>query len=426
MPTPTSHDAETLKGHGRLGWRDAPWAALQKIADVAALACVLRADQRRRWKQGQPAVVEHYFEDFPAVREDRRLAADFVFQEYCLRDEHGPPPQLDEFRQRFPQLVAELEARCDPQRVLAEGMPQPAVSTGLSMPDDEFPSVKGYDILRELGRGGMGVVYLAHQEGLDRFVALKMILPGPDIQADDLMRFRVEAAAISRMQHLNLVQIYGIGEHEGAPFFSLEFVDGGSLEDKLNGKPMPPREAAGLAATLARAIHAAHERGIVHRDLKPGNVLLTSDGTPKITDFGIAKRVDRGGKAQREDILGTPCYMAPEQILGKTEEIGPRTDIYALGSMLYEFLTGWPPFNAETVNDTLLQVINQPPEPPSRLQPAVPPELERICLKCLEKNPATRYPTALALAEDLERFLAHGEAGSGLFGWLRRWWSGDS
>jgi serine/threonine protein kinase len=189
---------------------------------------------------------------------------------------------------------------------------------------------------------------------------------------------------------------------------------------------MLPREAAGLAATLARAIHAAHERGIVHRDLKPGNVLLTSDGTPKITDFGIAKRVDRGGKAQPEDILGTPCYMAPEQALGKAEEIGPRTDIYALGAMLYEFLTGWPPFEAESVHDTLLQVINQPPEPPSRLQPGVPPELDRICLKCLEKNPAARYPTALALAEDLERFLAHGEAGSGLFGWLRGWWSGNS
>jgi serine/threonine-protein kinase len=392
------------------------------MSDVGALASVLRADQRRRWKHGQQTTCEMYFEDFGAIRDDPRLAADFVFQEYCLRVEHGPPPQVDEFKKRFPHLVAALEMRWNLQAELAEPTPQPAVSLKLEVDDDEFPRVPRYEILRELGRGGMGVVYLAHQEGLDRFVALKMILPGAEVRADDLLRFRVEAAAISRVQHLNLVQIYEVGEFNGMPYFSLEFVDGGSLEDRFNGRALPPREAAGLAATLARAIHAAHERGIVHRDLKPGNVLLTSDGTPKITDFGIAKRVDRGGKAQQEDILGTPCYMAPEQAMGKNEEIGPRTDVYALGSMLYEFLTGWPPFNQDTVHDTLLQVISQPPAPPSRMRPEVPAELERICLKCLEKKPADRYPTALALAEDLERFLAKGTPSAGLFDWLTRWW----
>lgn len=293
--------------------------------------------------------------------------------------------------------------------------------------DSEGPEVPGYYILRELGRGGMGVVYLAHQEGLDRFVALKMILGDTDVSAEDLKRFKMEAVAISRLQHPNLVHIYQVSEHEGRPFFSMEFVDGGNLDDKFAGKPMAPREAAKIIAQLAHAVHYAHTKGIIHRDLKPGNVLLTTEGTPKITDFGLAKRMDSGIKAPSSggvptaqprpeggtgmtmagSIMGTPSYMAPEQASGRSKDIGPHTDTYALGSMLYELLTGRPPFMAETGWDTIVQVVEKEPLPPSHLQPYLPRDLETIALKCLEKDYRKRYESAEALAEDLERYLRH-------------------
>jgi WD40 repeat protein/serine/threonine protein kinase len=270
-----------------------------------------------------------------------------------------------------------------------------------------WPQVTGYEILGELGRGGMGVVYRARQVALDRLVALKMILAGSLAGREDLDRFRLEAEAAARLQHPNLVQIYEIGEQEGRPFFSLEFMAGGSLEDKLQGKPLPARQAAELIETLARAMHYAHQRGIIHRDLKPGNVLLTADGTPKITDFGLAKRLDRegGGHTQTGDILGTPAYMAPEQASGRIREVGPATDIYALGTILYEMLTARPQFLSESVMEVLEQVRQQDPVPPSRLQPRVPRDLETICLKCLEKEPRKRYASGEALADDLRRFL---------------------
>jgi serine/threonine-protein kinase len=252
-----------------------------------------------------------------------------------------------------------------------------------------------------------------------------MILPGAQVDAEDLLRFRTEMAVVSRLQHPNLIQIYEVGEFDGLPFFSMEFVDGGSLEDKLKGKPMPAREVAKTAAVLARAIHFAHRQNIIHRDLKPANVLLTSDGVPKITDFGVAKRADRGGKAAPECVLGTPIYMAPEQARAKQEEIGPHTDVYALGAMVYEFLTTAPPFMGETVQDTLLKVLYEELIPPSRLQPSIPRGLEAIVMKCLEKEPAKRYATAEALAIDLEKFLAQeGDDKQGVSGWLTRWLKG--
>jgi WD40 repeat protein/serine/threonine protein kinase len=270
-----------------------------------------------------------------------------------------------------------------------------------------WPKVAGYDILGELGRGGMGVVYKASQIALGRLVALKMILSGAYAGQEDRDRFRLEAEAAARLQHPNLVQIYEVGEQDGRPFFSLEFMAGGSLEDKLTGTPMAPRQAAELIETLARAMHYAHQRGIIHRDLKPANVLLTADGTPKITDFGLAKRLDGsgGGYTHTGDILGTPAYMAPEQASGRTREVGPATDVYALGTILYETLTARPQFLSESVTDVLDQVRSQEPVAPSRLQPKVPRDLETICLKCLEKEPHKRYASAEALADDLRRFL---------------------
>ncbi len=290
--------------------------------------------------------------------------------------------------------------------------------------------VAGYEILGELGRGGMGVVYKARQLKLDRLVALKMILAGAHAGEHDRERFRTEAEAAARLQHPHIVQIHEIGEHDGRPYFSLELVDGGTLAQKIGGTPQPAREAAALVATLARAIHYAHQQGVIHRDLKPANVLLKHEGerikdekqqattpassfllhlsslTPKIADFGLAKKMDSAaGVTGSGVILGTPSYMAPEQASGNSKNIEPAADIYALGAILYELLTGRPPFRAETALDTVIQVVSEDPVPPSRLNPKVARDLETICLKCLEKQPRKRYGSAAALAEDLQRFL---------------------
>lgn len=284
-------------------------------------------------------------------------------------------------------------------------------ATDNSSGDAPSPSAKkllvsGYEILSELGRGGMGVVYKARQVKLKRLVALKMILAGAHAGAKELTRFRIEAEAVARIQHPNIVQIYEIGEHDGLPFFSLEYVEGGTLEKKMARKPLPFDEAAQLIETLARAVHAAHQRGIVHRDLKPANVLLTPQGQPKITDFGVAKQLDAmEAQTGTGAVMGTPIYMAPEQAAGKSKEIGPATDVYSLGAMLYVMLTGQPPFRGETAFDTLMLVIGEEPPPPSRFQPKLPRDLETICLKCLRKAPSRRYPSAEELAADLRRYL---------------------
>jgi formylglycine-generating enzyme required for sulfatase activity/tRNA A-37 threonylcarbamoyl transferase component Bud32 len=262
----------------------------------------------------------------------------------------------------------------------------------------------GYEIVRELGRGGMGVVYQARQIKLQRAVALKMILAGAYSRDADLARFRTEAEAIARLQHPNIVQIHEVGEHGGLPYLALEFCAGGSLEKKLATAPLLPREAAALVEKLAGAMHAAHQKGVIHRDLKPANVLLAEDGAPKITDFGLAKKLDEAGQTASGAVMGTPSYMAPEQAGGKA--VGPLADVYALGAVLYECLTGRPPFKAATALDTLMQVAADEPAPPSLLAPQVARDLETICLKCLHKEPARRYASAEELANDLRRFQA--------------------
>ncbi len=287
--------------------------------------------------------------------------------------------------------------------------------------------IPGYEILGELGRGGMGVVYQARQAGLDRLVALKMILSGAHAGPEDLARFRAEAEAVARLQHPNIVQVFEVGQHDGKPFFSMEFCRGGGLDRKLDGTPLPPKEAARLVEILARAVHAAHQQNVIHRDLKPANVLLTADGTPKITDFGLAKKLDEAGRTQTGAVIGTPSYMAPEQAGGKGKLIGPATDVYALGAILYELLTGRPPFKASSALDTVLLVLADDPIPPRQLQPKTQRDLETICLKCLQKDPRKRYGGAEALAEDLRRFQA-GEpiaarpvgAGERAVKWVRR------
>lgn len=282
--------------------------------------------------------------------------------------------------------------------------------------------IVGYEILGELGRGGMGVVYKARQLGFDRVVALKMILSGGHTRLEDRERFRTEAEAIARLQHAHIVQVYQIGEHEERPFFSLEFCAGGSLDKRLRATPWTPPKAARLVETLARAVHVAHQHDVVHRDLKPGNVLLTEHGVPKITDFGLAKKMDDSDRTKPGTVMGTPSYMAPEQALGKTDEIGPLADVYALGAILYEALTGRPPFKAATEQETMNQVIADEPVSPRRLQPKTPRGLETICLKCLQKAPGNRYQSAEALAEDLRRFQAGETIEARRASWAERRW----
>jgi serine/threonine protein kinase len=291
--------------------------------------------------------------------------------------------------------------------------------------------VPGYEVLRELGRGGMGVVYKARQVSLQRVVALKMILSGAHARERDLDRFRSEAQAVANLHHPSIVEIYEFGEHEGLPYYSLEYVEGGSLARKIRGRAFPCMEAARIAEELARAIQYCHQRGVIHRDLKPSNILLQrkserspkcgssptdsgpdvgipiSEFDPKITDFGLAKLLESDpGLTKSGMVMGTPSYMAPEQTQGRTRDIGTHTDIYALGTILYEMLTGRPPFRAENVIETMEMVGSCEPAQPSSVEAKVPRELETICLKAMAKDPERRYRSALALAQDLERFQA--------------------
>jgi WD40 repeat protein len=336
------------------------------------------------------------------------------------------PELVEPLRQRVCALEA-MEAAMADSKAEGQKATVPSQETAAKPPREgaRLPEIPGYEILQELGRGGMGVVYKARQLGLERVVALKMILAGPAARAVDVTRFRSEVEAVARVQHPNLVQIYEIGEHQGRPYYSMEYVSGGDLAEQADGKPQPARAAAELVETLAWAIHAVHQQGIVHRDLKPANILLVDGGrgtgdsekpespstvhcppfTPKITDFGLAKRLDtEQGPTLSQHILGTPNYMAPEQAEGRSKHVSAATDVYALGAILYELLTGRPPFQSETVLDTISQVIHLDPVPPRRLLPTVPRDLETICLKCLHKVPGRRYASAQALAEDLQRF----------------------
>jgi tetratricopeptide (TPR) repeat protein len=330
---------------------------------------------------------------------------------------------LEKFNGQDDPLLAELRQPLPPdlfsrgQAARTMHLPEGATGNGTGMfpvsakPEATgLPEVPGYWLLEELGRGGMGVVYRAWQLELNRLVALKMIRAGVYARAEDLARFRAEAEAVAQLQHPNIVQIYHVGEQAGLPFFALEYLEGGSLQGKVRESALPAAEAARLVQTLAEAMQAAHERGIVHRDLKPANVLLDRYGRPKITDFGLARRIEGGpGLTGTDAYLGTPSYMAPEQAAGKGREAGPAADVYGLGATLYELLTGRPPFKAATAFETMNQVLHEEPVPPRRLQPGVPRDLETICLKCLHKDSQKRYASARALAEDLRRFLG-GEA----------------
>jgi tetratricopeptide (TPR) repeat protein len=299
------------------------------------------------------------------------------------------------------------------------------------------PTVPGFEILRELGRGGMGVVYLARQVRLNRVVAMKMVLSGEHASAADLIRFLAEAEAAAAISHPNVAQVYESGQHDGRPYFALEFCPGGSLAQLLNGTPLPARDAAELIEQVARGVQAAHDRGIIHRDLKPANILLVSGESssgathhspltthhPKVTDFGLARRTEgASGLTATGTVVGSPSYMAPEQARGQVAAIGPRTDVYGLGAVLYECLTGRPPLKAATPMETLMQVLKDDPPAPRLLQPKLPRDLETICLKCLRKDPAKRYASAAEVADDLRRFLdGRPIVARRVPGWERAW-----
>jgi hypothetical protein len=321
---------------------------------------------------------------------------------------HDCPALLPEVRRRW-QAFQFVDAQL---RVLLPGL-DTRPDTGLNAPPASgLPQVPGYEVEAVLGRGGMGVVYRARHLALKRTVALKMLAAG-HLHPAERARFRAEAEAVARLQHPNIVQVHEIGEANGLPFFALEYVAGGSLAERLAGRPLPARDAARLMATLAEAMHLAHSRNLVHRDLKPANVLLAGEPDtplgqcqPKVTDFGIARQLD-GDSGQTFDglVLGTPSYMAPEQALGRARSAGPAADVYALGAILYECLTGRPPFRGATPQETLEQVRSREPAAPSSLNRQAPRDLETVCLKCLRKQPERRYSSARELAEDLERFV---------------------
>jgi formylglycine-generating enzyme required for sulfatase activity len=331
---------------------------------------------------------------------------DAVCDDYERACQQGNRPRPEDYLDRVadadrPTLRAEL-AR------LEQHYRQKAWAAGTSDPSTAGPpALTGYEILGVCGRGGMGVVYRARQIGANRLVALKMIRAVEHASPQDRMRFQIETEAVARLQHAHIVQLYEAGEVRGQPFFSLEFCDGGTLTEQLKKRRPTPRGAAELIETLARAMHYAHLRGVVHRDLKPGNVLLAGpERVAKITDFGLAKRIDAEARdvSQSGAIMGTPSYMAPEQAAGKVRDTGPAADVYALGALLYECLTGGPPFDGPQ-HVVLAKVLGDEPEPPSR-RAAVPADLETICLKCLSKEPARRYASAEDLADDLRRFQA--------------------
>ena len=266
--------------------------------------------------------------------------------------------------------------------------------------------VAGYELLEELGRGGMGVVFRARQQSVNRVVAVKMILTGQLASANVVQRFRTEAEAAAQLDHPHIVPIYEVGADDGQPYFSMKLIDGASLSSHMRRLTADPRAAVQLLATVARAIHHAHQRGIIHRDLKPANILVDDRGEPHVTDFGLARRVEGGcGPTVSGAIVGTPGYMAPEQA-ASNKLLTTAVDVYALGAILYEMLTGRPPFRAETPLETVLQVIEHDPEPPHALNPKVNRDLELICCKCLAKEPRERYASAEALATDLEHWLA--------------------
>jgi len=342
---------------------------------------------------------------------DERLAGLLVELTETYRGGHVA--KLDELTLAHPDLAEELRELWDAVWVVEEfGKAYPAEKTsswtsGIAHHDMSNTPLQGYELLEEIGRGGMGVVYRAVQSDLQRTVALKMMRNGGVLTSpSERGRFLNEAVAQARLQHPNIVSLYGVGTEDGASFITMQLIEGSTLANRLADGPLPDLEAARILLPVCRALQYAHEQGVLHRDLKPSNILIDSEGRPLVSDFGLAKRVDATSSLTPSGaILGTPGYMAPEQAAASRGVVGPRTDVYGLGAILYQMLTGRPPFLAATPFDTLLLVLEQDPVAPRALNPRASADLEMLALKCLQKDPGLRYQSASALAEDLQAFL---------------------
>src|SRR5438874_6946873 len=292
-------------------------------------------------------------------------------------------------------------------KLVGDAMPEP-LDKKTAQASELLGELGDYEVLEEVGRGGQGVVFRARQKSLNRTVALKVISLGQWASKAHLKRFRLEAEAAARLEHPGIVPIHEVGERDGSCYFSMKFIEGGQLDEVARREPIPIRRAVELMANVARTVHYAHEHGILHRDIKPGNILLDAKGEPHLTDFGLARLLEtEGSVTQTLDVIGTPSYMAPEQAVGNNTGVSNATDVYGIGAVLYQLLTGHPPFAGGTTYETIKLVLDTEPRQPRLLNPKIDRDLSTICLKCLEKDPKRRYPSALALAEDLEHWLKH-------------------
>lgn len=341
-----------------------------------------------------------------------QLAA--VLGELTDRLQGGEAVDLDQIRREHPNLAEDISQLwgavlvADVAGAEAPPLPEEGGSVGSSAFDSTFElpcNFGDYILEEEIGRGGMGVVFRARQISLDREVAVKMILRGDLASLAERNRFRAEAEAAARLEHPNIVQVYEVSEHRDSPYFSLRYVEGQTLSERLADGPLPPREAARILAKVARGVEFAHQAGVLHRDLKPSNILLDEQGEPYVTDFGLAKRESDASLTRTGAVIGTPAYMSPEQAAATRTSVGPASDVYSLGSILYHMLTGRPPFQAATAVDVLLMVREQDPAPPRVVNPRADRDLEMIALRCLQKPADLRYGSAAQLADDLEAYL---------------------
>jgi eukaryotic-like serine/threonine-protein kinase len=364
-------------------------------------------EQRRRWRQGERVLVENILTRLPALRADRAIVLDLIYNEIVLREQDGERARQEEYLRRFPHLSQELTLQFEVDRFLnapnldaGSGHTEPQPAGGMP-----FPSLPGFQIHGVLGRGGMGVVYKARQLSFGRLVAVKMVLTGVRTGSAELAKCRAEAEGVARLHSRHIASVYEIGTRDGRLYSARELLNA-SLAKHEAGIPQPGHQAAKWLETLARTIHAAHKAGIVHRALKPTNILLSAKGAVKITDFGLANLLSPARSAViSRGILGSPSYLAPEQAGGAAQPAGPAADVYSLGAILYELLTGRPPFRGATIEETLGQIREEEAMLPSVLQPNVSHDLETICLHCMRKDPSQRYPSAEALALDLAAHL---------------------
>jgi serine/threonine-protein kinase len=379
---------------------------------MSDLLAEIRANQRAEWQAGRRVPIQTYLEQHPQLAEDEDGAIDLIYSEILLREELGEAVDWDEYLHAYPRFAEKLrrqQAVHDMMKGLSASDAQRTapltaeIETEHNLGLPEFPVVAGYQIESVLGEGSFGIVYLARQLSLDKLVALKMLRANGLGQPEKRMLLRRDAEVLAKLDHPNIVRIIDFGESGGRSFYSMEYVKGRSLEERLKAGRLPPREAAQLVETLARALHAVHEQQIVHRDLKPANILLDEHGTLKVADFGLAKRIGGGASLAARGLVGNFAHMAPEQTEDTPSDVGPRTDIWALGVILYECLTGASPFTGGTRAEAIRAIRTA--EPPSFGSFRIPRDLQAICLKYLEKKVVHRFASAVELAEELGRFL---------------------